>query len=75
MLWAKTEARTSSKTFCSTARAASRKLAFKPEVIQDLPLLQLLFQLIHHLLLLFNDTDMHSKLLCLLDGTVGSGLD
>jgi hypothetical protein len=47
---------------------------FKPEVIQGLPLLQLLLQLIHRPLLFFNDKDTHNKLLCLLDGVIGSGL-
>jgi hypothetical protein len=35
--------------------------------------LQLLFQLIHRLLLLFNGMDTHNKLLRLLDGAIGSG--
>jgi hypothetical protein len=50
------------------------KLAFKPKVIQGLPLLQLLLQLIHRLLLFFNRADTHSKLLRLFDGAIGSGL-
>jgi hypothetical protein len=51
------------------------ELMFKPEVVQCLPLLQLLLQLIHRPLLLFNSMDTHSKLLHLLDGAVGLGLD
>jgi hypothetical protein len=50
------------------------KLMLKSEVVQRLPLLQLLFQLIHHPLLLFNGTNTRSKLLLLLDGAIGSGL-
>jgi hypothetical protein len=50
------------------------ELAFKPEVVMGLPLLQLLLQLIHHLLPFFNGTDTHNKLLCLFDDVVGSGL-
>jgi hypothetical protein len=51
------------------------KLALQPEVIQCLLLLQFLFQLIHRSLPLFNVMNVHSKLLLLLDGVVGSGLN
>jgi hypothetical protein len=54
-------------------RCKARKLMFKPYVVQGLSLLQLLFQFIHCLLPLFNDTNTHIKLLRLLDGAVGSG--
>jgi hypothetical protein len=55
-------------------RRKACKLALKPEVVQLLLLLQLLFQLIHRLLLLYNGTNTCNKLLLLLDGAVGSGL-
>jgi hypothetical protein len=51
------------------------KLALQPEVIQCLLLLQFLFQLIHRSLPLFNVMNAHSKLLLLLDGVVGLGLN
>jgi hypothetical protein len=50
------------------------ELAFRPEVIQGLPLLHFLLQLIHRLLPFFNGTNTHSKLLHLFDFTIGSGL-
>jgi hypothetical protein len=50
------------------------ELAFKPEVIQGLPLLQLLLQLVNGSLPFFNGLDTHNKLLHLFDGAVGSGL-
>jgi hypothetical protein len=40
-------------------RCKAYKIMFKPETVQGLPLLQLLFQLIHRLLQLFNGTDTH----------------
>jgi hypothetical protein len=55
-------------------RRKAYELAFKPEVVQGFPLLQLMLQLIHHLLPFFNGADTHSKLLRLFDGVVGSGL-
>jgi hypothetical protein len=47
-------------------RRKACELTFKPEVVQGLPLLQLLLQLIHRLLPFFNGADTHSKLLRLL---------
>jgi hypothetical protein len=50
------------------------EIAFKSEVVQGLPLLQLLLHLIHCLLPFFNGADMHNKLLHQFDGAVGSSL-
>jgi hypothetical protein len=55
-------------------RPKACELTFKSEVVEGLPLLQLLLSLIHHLLPFFNGVDTHSKILRLLDGAVGLGL-